>query len=196
MSTPRKRKTSLRQRDHLLPEEIERLLAAANEGGRHGHRNYTLILMCYRHGLRLSELTDMRWSMVDFQRKVLRVKRVNNGISTIHPLDGTETKALRKLKRDYPPTPFVFVTDRKARLSKRTISRIVATAGREAGLGFHVSPRMVRHACGYALANANQNVVAMQHYLGYSNIRHLLRYLDLPERPFDKIAKALKTGRG
>lgn len=189
-----KRKTvSRRSRDHLSPQEVGRLLEAAADGGRHSHRNYTLILLCFRHGLRLNELTEMRWTMVDFARKLLRVKRINNGISSVHPLSAIELKALRKLKRDYPRTPYLFVTDRKAKLSKRTVSRIVATAGRDAGLRFHVSPRMVRHACGYALAKADHNVVALQHYLGYRNIRHMLRYLELPAKPFKDFGKDLAT---
>jgi type 1 fimbriae regulatory protein FimE len=193
MPTSRKRTGARKSRDHLLPKEVDRLLEAALETGRHGHRNYTLILLCYRHALRLNELRELRWNMVDFKRRHLRVKRVNNGINSVHPLDGTELKALRKLKRDYPGSRYLFVTDREDLLSQRTVSRIVAAAGRSAGLRFHVSPRMVRHACGYALANAGHNVVALQHYLGYRNIRHMSRYLRLPERPFKDFAKDLKV---
>jgi type 1 fimbriae regulatory protein FimE len=193
MSTRRKRRATRRSRDHLSPEEIEQLLEAAAETGRHAHRNYTLILLCYRHGLRINELREMRWRVVDFKRRQLRVNRVNNGISSVHPLHATDLKALRKLKRDYPGTPYLFVTDRNEQLSKRTVSRVVAAAGRAAGFRFHVSPRMVRHACGYALANAGHNVVALQHYLGYRNIRHMLRYLELPDRPFKDFGKDLET---
>ena len=193
MPTSRQRAGARRSRDHLIPKEVGRILRASLGTGRHSHRNFTLILLCYRHALRLNELRKLRWSMVDLKRRQLRVKRVNNGIDSVHPLDGAELQALRKLKRDYPGSPYLFITDRGDLLSQRTVSRIFAAAGASAGLRFDVSPRMVRHACGYALVDAGHNIAALQQYLGYRNIRHMSRYLTLPERPFKDFAKDLKV---
>jgi integrase len=182
---PRTRKTAARRkRDYVLPNEVDRLLKAATSTGRHAHRNYTLILLGYRHGLRLSELIDLRWSMIDFKRKTLRVSRALNGIDTVHPLGKKELQALRKLRKDYPRSAYLFITDSGRQLGQRTASRIVAEAGERAGLRFHLSPSMLRHGCGHALANAGHSIVAVQHYLGHRDIRHTMRYTELPEHPF------------
>ena len=185
-----KKSVTKRPRDYVFPKEVDRLLkAAAKSEGRHAHRNYTMILLAFRHGLRLGELTDMRWKMVDFQRKVLRVSRTLNGINSVHPLSAVELQALRKLKKEYPGTPYLFVTDAGAKLGNRTASRIVAEAGQNAGIKFHVSPSMLRRGCGHALADAGHNMVSLQHYLGHRNIRHTLRYMKLPPNPFKNFWK-------
>ena len=160
------------------------MLKAAINDGSHAHRNYALILLCFRHGLRLGELKELRWRTIDFERKVLRVSRTMNGMNSVHPLNGVELRALRKLKKDYPASPYVFVTRRGTRLSGRTISRIVGETGQAARLKFHVSPSMLRRGCGHALAKAGHSMVALRHYLGHRNIRHTLRYFELPEKPF------------
>lgn len=182
---PRKKKrVAGKSRDYVLPKEVDRLLDAAIHTGRHGHRNYTLILLCYRHGLRLGELVNLKWRAVDFKRKVLRVTRLMNGINSVHPLAAFELKALRQLKRDYPKSAYVFVTDQGRTLSDRAVSRIISETGVKARLSLHVSPSMLRRGCGYALAKAGHNVVALQHYLGHRNVRNTLRYFELPSRPF------------
>ncbi|MGD8340513.1 MAG: tyrosine-type recombinase/integrase [Gammaproteobacteria bacterium] len=181
---PARKKAARRRRDYLLPEEVDRLMEAALETGRHGHRNYTLILLCFRHGLRLAELTNLEWKAVDFANKTLRVTRLSNGVNSTHPLHAVELRALRKLKKEYPNSRYVFVSDKGRKLSTRSVSRIVSEAGEIARLRFHVSLRMLRHGCGHALAAAGQNMVAVQHYMGHRNIRHTLRYFELPPHPF------------
>ena len=171
-------------RNYLLPKELDPLLECALDAGRHGHRNYALILLCYRHGLRLAELSNLRWRTVDFKRRSLRVSRTRNGIDSVHPLHGIELQALRRLKKDYPKSPYLFVTGRGTKLGERTASKIIAEAGLKAGIEFRVNARMLRRGCGYALANAGHNVVALQHYLGHQNIRHTLLYMELPSNPF------------
>jgi type 1 fimbriae regulatory protein FimB/type 1 fimbriae regulatory protein FimE len=191
MSKTRRRKSARKTSDHLLPREVVALLKAAKASGRHGHRNYTLILLCYRHGLRVSELTELRWRMVDLKRRLLRVNRAKGGINSVHPLSASEVAALRKVKADYPGHSFIFVTNRGGALSKRTVARIVAQAGRDAGLKTVVSPGMLRLSCGYALARAGRNMVALQHYLGYRNMRHAMRFFEMPDKPFKDFWKDL-----
>jgi len=191
MRNANRRKSSRKTSDYLLPNEVGRLLHAVSSSGRHGHRNYTLILLCYRHGLRLSELTEFRWRMVDFKHKVLRVNRAKGGINSVHPLSASELAALRKLKTDYSGHSHLFVTDRGEPLSKRTVARIVAQAGRDAGIKIPVSPGMLRLSCGHALASAGHNMVALQHYLGYRNMRHAMRFFELPDKPFKDFWKDL-----
>jgi len=174
----------------VLPKEVDRLLKATVNKGRHGHRNYTLILLCFRHGLSLSELTDLEWKMVDFRRKILKVKRSRKGIDSHHPLSAVEIKALRKLKKDYPGNRFLLVSDEGNQLTSRSVSRIISEAGEDAGLKFNVTARMLRRGCGHALAQAGHNVLALQHYLGHKNILKTLQYMQLSSQPFKDFWKA------
>ena len=176
-------------RDYVLPKEVDRLLKATINKGAHGHRNYTLILLCFRHGLKLGELVNLQWKMVDFKRKALHVSRSMNGINSVHPLSGTELKALRKLKKDYPRSRYLFVTSDGNRLTTRSVSRVVTEAGEAARLKFPVNPRMLRRGCAYELAQAGHNVVALQHYLGHRKILQTLRYVKLPAQPFKEFWK-------
>ena len=187
-----KRKVARQARDYVLPQEVDRLLEAALSEGRHAHRNSTLILLCFRHGLSLGELTEMQWKQVDFGRKVLKVSRAMRGISSRHPLSGTEIKALRKLKKDYPGSRYLFVSDHGRRLTSRSVSRVISEAGEIAGLKFHVTARMLRRGCGHALAQAGHHIVALQHYMGHRNILKTLRYTELPSEPFKKFWKGYK----
>jgi len=172
-----------RTREHLTPDEVDRLMAAARRTGRHGHRDATLILIAYRHGLRVSELVALRWEQVDLKAGLLHVRRLKNGTDSTHPLRGPEIRALRRLRRDYPETPYVFVTERKGPLTTSAMRKIVTRAGELAGLAFPVHPHMLRHATGYKLANDGQDTRAIQHYLGHRNIQHTTRYTELaPDR--------------
>jgi integrase len=171
-------------RNYLLPKEFDRLLVAAKDSGRHAHRNYTLILLCYRHGLRLGELMNLRWRMVDLKSKVLRVSRRRGGINSVHPLRTIELQALRTLKKDYPKSSYLFTKDRGALLSERSVSRIVSEAAVEAGIKIPVNPSTLRRGCSYALANSDHNILAIQNYLGHKNIQQTLRYMQLSSKPF------------
>ncbi len=184
MSSPKRRNVSRRSRDYLQPEEVRKLLEAALNSERYAHRNYTLILLCYRHALRVSELSELRWRMIDFDRKVIRVKRIMNGIDSVQPLRREEVTALRKLKRDYPGHSYLFISRFSKKISEKSVNRVVAGAGRKAKMRIRATPSMLRRGCGYALAEAGHSMVAVQHYLGHKNIRHTQRYFDLPERPF------------
>ena len=182
---PTRRKNSeVRSREHLTPDEIERLIGAAKSLGRHGHRDATLILVAYRHGLRVSELVALRWDVVDLKQGLLHVNRLKNGVTSTHPLRGPELRALRKLQRDYPDTPYLFVTERKGPLTTATVRKIIARAGQSAKIGFPVHPHMLRHSTGYKLANDGHDTRAIQHYLGHKNIQHTVRYTELAANRF------------
>ena len=173
----------LRSREHLTPGEVKKLIDHAGNLGRHGQRDATLLMLAYRHGLRVSELVALRWDMMDLKQGRLHVNRLKNGLSSVHPLRGPELRALRKVARDYPETPYVFVTERKGPLTPDTVRKLIARAGEAAGLGLPVHPHMLRHACGYKLANEGHDTRAIQHYLGHKNIQHTVRYTELaPER--------------
>jgi len=172
-----------RSREYLTPAEVESLLAAAENEGRHGHRDATVILIAYRHGLRVSELVSLRWDQVDLAQGLLYVRRVKNGNASTHPLHGPELRALRRIQRDYPSSPYIFCTERKGPMTDSTVRKMVARAGVAAGIPFPVHPHMLRHAAGFKLANDGQDTRAIQHYLGHRNITHTVRYTELsPER--------------
>jgi len=174
-----------RSREYLTPDEIESLMSAARKTGRHGHRDQTLILIGYRHGLRVSELVGLRWEQVDLKAGLLRVNRVKNGTPATHPLRGPELRALRKVAREYPDSPYVFSSERKGPLTGSSVRKIVARAGKKADIPFPVHPHMLRHACGYKLANDGQDTRAIQHYLGHKNIQHTVRYTELSANRFN-----------
>ena len=184
---PPRRKTNaaLRSREYLTQEEVARLMDAAGKTGRHCHRDRTLILMAFRHALRVSELVALRWDQVDLKQGLLHVRRAKNGSPSTHPLRGPEIRALRRLERDYPDTPYVFVTERKSPLTTSSVRKITTRAGEKAKLGFPVHPHMLRHACGFYLANEGHETRAIQHYLGHKNIQHTVRYTELAADRFN-----------
>jgi type 1 fimbriae regulatory protein FimB/type 1 fimbriae regulatory protein FimE len=174
----------LRTREYLTEAEVERLAEAA-KGNRYGHRDATMILVAYRHGLRASELTDLRWEQIELASATLHVRRVKRGTPSTHPLRGDELRALRRLQREQEPkSPFVFTSERGTPFTTAGFARMVERAGVVAGLGFKAHPHMLRHACGYALANKGHDTRALQAYLGHRNIQHTVRYTELSPTRF------------
>ena len=172
-----------RQREYLTVKEVGLLMDTARERGRYGHRDATMILVAYRHGLRAAELCALRWDQVDLGRGLLHVRRVKNGMPSVHPMGGTEIRALRRLKREQVESRHVFLTERRAPMTTAGFRKLVGRIGESAEFPFPVHPHMLRHACGYKLANDGQDTRALQHYLGHKNIQHTVRYTELsPER--------------
>jgi site-specific recombinase XerD len=174
----------LRTREYLTEAEVQRLLTAANRN-RWGHRDATMILVGYRHGLRVSELVDLRWDQVEFRTATLHVRRVKQGAPSTHPILGDELRALRRVHREQEPkSAFVFTSERGAPFSTAGFARMVERAGIGAKLGFKAHPHMLRHACGYALTNKGHDTRALQAYLGHKNIQHTVRYTELAPTRF------------
>lgn len=177
---------SLRSREYLNHHEVEELRKAARRVGRQGHRDDTLILIAFRHALRIGELIALRWDQVDLKVGQLHVKRLKNGLPSTHPLRGIELRALRELKRAHPNSAYVFVSERNAPLAARTVRQIIARAGSQAKLGFTVHPHMLRHSTGFYLANEGQDTRAIQSYMGHSNIKNTVIYTELSPKRFNK----------
>jgi type 1 fimbriae regulatory protein FimB/type 1 fimbriae regulatory protein FimE len=169
-------------REYLTEKEVERLMKAAGDN-RYGHRDATMILLSYRHGLRASELCSLRWEQVDLAHGRLHVARAKSGIPSVHPLTGTELRALRRRQREQEPGRYVFMSERGAPMSPVGFRRMVTRLGEAAKMPFSVHPHMLRHACGYKLANQGVDTRSLQHYLGHKNIQHTVRYTELsPDR--------------
>ena len=180
----RRPNAELRTREYLTEAEVE-ILIDATKANRYGHRDATMILSAYRHGLRASEAADLRWDQIDFDRGTLAVRRVKRGTPSTHPVMGDELRALRRLQREQEPkSPFVFTSERGAPFTTAGFARMIERAGEAAGLGFKAHPHMLRHACGFALANKGHDTRALQAYLGHRNIQHTVRYTELASHRF------------
>jgi type 1 fimbriae regulatory protein FimB/type 1 fimbriae regulatory protein FimE len=179
----RRKNAQLRTREHLTAGEVEALIEAA-KGNRWGHRDATMILVAYRHGLRAAELCDLRRDQIDFAAAVLHVRRVKNGTPSTHPIQGDELRALRRLLRESPTSPFVFVSERGSPFTTAGFARMLERAAAAAGLELKVHPHMLRHACGYALANKGHDTRAIQGWLGHRSITSTAIYTALAPNRF------------
>jgi integrase len=175
----------MRSREYLTPREVDRLINAAKDN-RWAHRDAALVLVAFRHGLRAVEACDLEWSQVDLESATLHVRRVKNGKPATHPIRGDELRALRQLKRDQEPkSAYVFTTERGSPFTPDAINRLVKRLGDGSKLlGFPVHFHMLRHACGYALANAGHDTRSIQDYLGHRSIQHTVRYTELTPTKF------------
>jgi integrase len=149
-----------------------------------------MILTCYRHGFRAAEICDLRWSQIDLDQARLHVRRVKRGTPSVHPLQGDELRALRRLKRESPAhSDFVFVTERGGPFTTTGFAFLVSRAGVRAGFAFKAHPHMLSHAAGYKLANDGHDTRSLQAYLGHRNIQHTVRYTELASNRFDTFWK-------
>ena len=140
------------RRRYLTEREVERLIEAA-KSNRHGHRDAIMILVAYRHGFRACEVCDLQWHQIELDAGRLHVRRAKKGTPSVHPIRGDEIRALRKLRRDNPSEAYVFVSERGGPISPMGFHHLIARLGKAAKLPFAVHPHMLRHACGFKLAN-------------------------------------------
>jgi integrase len=177
---PRRRANkAVRVREYLTDEEVSRLIAAAKKHSRYGARDALAIRMCWRHGLRVSELCALRWDHVEWKTARLTVHRAKGSIDSTHPLNGDELRALRALQREQEPgTRFLFMTERRAPMSPAGFRKMLARVGAECGLPA-VHPHMLRHSCGFYMADRREDVRVMQDWLGHANVQNTVRYTTL-----------------
>jgi site-specific recombinase XerD len=185
----RPRNQDLRSREYLTPAEVEALMKAAKTRGRYGQRDKTLILLMYRHGLRVGEVTRLRWEHIHFNEAQILVRRLKRSKDSLQPLDGEELRALRQLKREWPGSVYLFLSERGAPLTTDAVRKIVARNGQAAGFSFPLHPHMLRHATGYKLINSGANLRTVQDYLGHRDIRHTEHYTTLDSQRFNDLWK-------
>lgn len=180
----------MNDRKHLVSAEVEKLLAAT-KGSRNEARDRCLLLLMFRHGLRVSEACGLQLSQVDTESRVLHVSRLKKGLSTTHPLRLDEIRAIKawltaraKLK---PETDAFFVSERRGPLSRKTAWLAIRRYGELAGLPLPAHPHMLRHACGFALADQGADTRLIQDYLGHRNIQHTVRYTAANPARFEKL---------
>jgi len=169
--------SAYRSREYLTHDEVDALMEAAQKN-RYGHRDATMILICYRHGFRASELCALQWSQFGLVQTKVHIRRLQGGSPSLHPLQNDEVEALRKLRQKTPDSDFVFMSERGGPFTTIGFAALIKRAGAKAGLPFKVHPQMLRNACGYKLANDGHDTRALQHYMGHRNPRHTLKYFE------------------
>src|SRR5262247_752800 len=183
--TPHRPKNgNVRTREYLTEREVERLIEGC-ESNRWPHRDQTMILLAFRHGLRASEVCDLQWTQVDFEAATLAVTRTKHGTPSTHPLTGRELRALRRLHREAEGrSSFLFVSERGSPMTVSNFQKLINRAREAAGLEIKAHPYMLRHSCGYKLANEGHDTRGLQAYLGHKNIQHTVRYTELAPTRF------------
>ncbi len=177
----RRANDALRTRSYVTESEVERLIKVAR-GGRHGLRDRMMVLVAFRHGLRVSELCDLRWSDIDFNAGSVHIRRLKGSRDSTHYLEGDELRGLRALHKA-ASGPFVFVSERGGPMSAAGFRKQFGRWGAKAGIGFPVHPHQLRHATGYALANKGMDTRSLQAFLGHASIQHTTIYTEIsPER--------------
>ena len=169
-----------RSREYLIEREVERLIEAAKRN-RAGHRDAMAVLVAYRHGLRASEVVALRWDDIDLATGRSHVRRGKAGDAGVHPISARASRALRKLLREAPTSPYVFISERRAPPSAAGYQRMMARAGVAAKF---THSYMLRHACGFKLANDGHDTRAIQAYLGHCSIMSTVRYTALTPNRF------------
>ncbi|EKK5923472.1 tyrosine-type recombinase/integrase (plasmid) [Enterobacter hormaechei] len=168
-------------RKYITHSEWE-LFFNAITGSRNEARDKALLQMAYIHGLRVSELTDLRLSDLDMTEKIVFIRRLKNGLSTSHPLQPETVKLLQRwlqVRMKYTrgrQEDYLFLSTHGKKISRQWVYKLCARYSLRAGLRVKVHPHMLRHACGYALANQGLDTRLIQDYLGHRNIHHTVLY--------------------
>lgn len=215
-----RRKRWERQREDLTQPELEKLLKAAKDKAIaiHPERDYCMLLLMSRHGLRVQEALNLKVSDVDFDGMQLNIKRLKqwkrkddktvkkNGKSDKHPLYDLEAKAVgrwlavrEKISMSHMTIgagDALFISERRAALSRSMVHRLIQTYAKAAGLeDLHVHAHMLRHACGFDLANRGADTLLIKNFLGHSNIQNTMIYTQRAARRFEMLYNDRRTLR-
>lgn len=176
------------RRKHLTKKEVERLVVTAKTLTRQGERDALMILLAYKHALRVHELVNLRWDQVLFDTNEIFIKRCKGSMSSTHPLATDVKKALTSWRKQCDG-PYVFPGPHGP-LTERAFFRIIQNVGVEANLG-HIHPHMLRHAAGYELINRTDNLRLIQDFMGHVNVNHTTAYTALSARKFASVRNVL-----
>ncbi len=183
----RKPNAEYRTQEHLTEDQVNKLLTAL-KANRYGHRDRLIALVCYRHGLRVSELCDLRWNDIDFPKRTIQIRRLKGSCDSAHYLERDELAGLKRLQKEQEPrSAYIFVSERGGPFNRAGVARMIERAGEAAKLGFPVHCHMLRHSTGYALANKGMDTRRLQHYLGHASITNTVRYTAMSPEPFQDI---------
>ena len=176
-------------RKHLTGLEVERLIAA--RGSRNEARDRCLLLLMFRHGLRVSEACRLKLDQVDTESRVLHVARLKGGLSTTQPIRGDELRAigvwLKQRARMKPTCKSFFISEQRTPLHRSTVNYVMQKFSEAAALPLLAHPHMLRHACGFALADSGADTRLIQDFLGHRNIQHTVKYTATNPARFEKL---------
>ena len=166
-----------RMRDYLSEEEFALLLRGTLRS-RYRWRNAAMLMLTFYHGLRVTELCRLRRQDVDLTHGRIWIQRLKGSLSTEQPLHAEELRTLKRYlkQRGNVQLPWLFLNERGDQFTRSAINYLVGITGVRAGLPFHVHPHMLRHGCGYALANRGYDLRVIQDYLGHRDPKHTTRY--------------------
>jgi type 1 fimbriae regulatory protein FimB len=180
----------MKDRKHLVSSEVDKLIDAT-KNSRNATRDRCLLLLMFRHGLRVSEACGLKLSQVDIESHVLHVSRLKKGLSTTHPLRTDEIKAIKSWlairTKNKPKTDAFFISERRSPLNRKTAWLAIRTYGERANLSLPAHPHMLRHACGFALADQGADTRLIQDYLGHRNIQHTVIYTATNPARFEQL---------
>ncbi|MBP1132307.1 MULTISPECIES: tyrosine-type DNA invertase [Serratia] len=168
------------KRKYLTQNEIIQLMKASRNG-RYPERDECLIYLCFTHGLRVSEVCHLRVSDINLADGVIHVRRLKNGLTTSQPLLPNEISLLEKwlsIRKEWRGEELynLFLSQKGRSLSRQQIYNILRKYGLAAGISIPLHPHMLRHSCGFALANTGADTRLIQDYLGHRNIHHTVLY--------------------
>jgi type 1 fimbriae regulatory protein FimB len=188
-----KRPKQKRQRDkeYLTDHEVEQLMEAAADG-RHGVRDQLLILLAWRHGLRCEELVSLKLNQITIPGRELYVLRVKGSVSNHHPMQEDEIRLLKRWLKVREAnkgarSDRLFLTERGEGMQPHAFNHLLTVIGQRAGFPFRVYPHMLRHSCGFHLANKGLNAFTIAAYLGHRQIQNSLRYVHVSAAQFKDI---------
>jgi integrase len=170
----RPKNTDARPREWLTEDEVKALVKAA-KSSRYGKRDEMLLLLMFKHGLRMNEAASLQWSHIDLNNRQITILRSKDGDKETYPLDPTAYKKLKQWKRE---SAYIFQSQRGSKLSPASIQKIVNQAAERANIGFSVHPHMIRHACGFALATNGSTAHFIQWWLGHKRLESTRWYIN------------------
>lgn len=177
-----------REKDYLSEAEVEQLRNTARRG-RHGQRDDLLILLMFRHGLRVSEAIRLRKDQMNLKEARIEVRRLKGGLDVEHTIAGDELRAIKAyLRTREDHLPWLFLNERGTPMTRQAVNYLFRELGKLAKLP-HVHPHQLRHGCGFYLANNGQDTRLIQDYLGHRDPRHTARYTRTAARRFEGLWK-------
>ena len=175
-------------KDYLSDSEIKIFLEASKKT-RYPKRNYLLLLMMYRHGLRVSEVIALKKTDINLKDSRVWINRLKGGLSTEHPISGDELRAIKRyLNSREDNLPWLFVNERGVPLTRQAVSYIVKVVGGKADIE-NIHPHTLRHSCGFYLSNMGYDLRLIQDYLGHRDPKHTAQYTRVASKRFEKLWK-------
>lgn len=172
-----------RKREHLTEDELGRLFAALKRN-RHGHRDYMMALVTFLHGLRVSELIDLRWDDIDWRKGTIQIRRLKGSIDGVHYLERDEAAGLKRLQREQDPkSRYIFTSERGDAFTRFAVNKMIATAGKNSKISFPVHPHCLRHTTGTVQANGGMDAWRLQKLMGHASMANTTKYVAMSPEP-------------